>query len=640
MGYLEDSYRNLNPLKTDMYQLTMAQGYFDQGRQDEDVTFYMHWRNPPFNGGYTVAAGLEGVVDFLNNFKFKPEDIAYLRTIEQKGKRLFSDKFLDYLASTDLKLQVDAVPEGTVMTTSGPVLRVRGPLAQAQLVESAILNIVNSSSIVATRAARLTDVSDGRPVADFGLRRAPTLDGSVARASFIGGAVATSDVAAAKQLGIRPTGTMAHAWIMGFKAAIEGYTEAKKAGRPERWISPYHESTDREFYENLVRTAVDKVYPNVSSNEIELVAFKAYLKSMPTNSIMLIDTFEPVQGIKNAIQAAIEMNVPIDGVRLDSGDLYALSWAGRNLLDEAKKTHPDLFGNTKIYATDGLDEARIYELQQRSLKETGKPLPIDVYGVGTELVNPGPLRGGVYKVSANEIIREDFECNISGEGFSVNEKGELTNAKGEVIETVMLGEERIPIKHDMIGTMKVAGTNKLNPALPSEKSSMPGAGLDTLRLRGADGKLIADVIVDTALHSLEDWQKLIKEGQQYVVDTAGTLVDTSAATAADLLLKPIFARGKEGASQYVYDAHGAPPKKPAYAGGPEVTDLKVIQDYAKVQRDILPEQIRRFNDPHPQPILMGQDVVTKRQAIMAEMKPGTATQGALNAQQQPPQQQI
>ena len=188
MGYLADSYRELSPMKTDFYQLTMAQGYFDEGRKDEEATFYMHWRMPPFDGGYTVAAGLEGVVDFLKNFKFTDERIAYLRSQERDGKRLFSDEFLDYLQKTPLKLDVQGVPEGTVMTGQGPVIRVTGSLVQAQLVESAILNIVNSASIVATRAARLDEAAKGRPFADFSLRRSPDLSTSVARSAFIGGA--------------------------------------------------------------------------------------------------------------------------------------------------------------------------------------------------------------------------------------------------------------------------------------------------------------------------------------------------------------------------------------------------------------------------------------------------------------------
>lgn len=528
MGYLANSYKDLNPTKTDMYQLTMAQGYFDQGRQDEEATFYMHWRNPPFGGGYTLAAGLEGVVDFLNNFKFDKEKIDYLRTLEKKGKRVFSDEFLDHLSDMKLNLQVDAVPEGTVMTGQGPAVRITGSLVQAQLVESAILNIMNSASIVATRASRIDEAAAGRPFADFSLRRAATLDSAVARSSYIGGAAFTADLDAARVLGIPPTGTMAHSWIMGFKAAVEGYVEAKKEGMD--WISPYHGSVDRQAFEGYVKEAVDSVYPNVTNSEIELAAFKAYLHSMPHNSVLLIDTFDPIQGVKNAIRAATEMNVELDGIRLDSGDLYADSWKAKGLLDEARKTHPQLFNNTKIFATDGLDEKSIQAMQKRSLEEKGEELPIQVYGVGTELGNPGPLRGGVYKISASEIIHEDFEASLDGDN----------------VRTAIVNEKTIPITRDMVRTMKVAGVATNDPTLPGPKSSMPGIELNTLRLKDANGKIIADVIIDESLRKGDDWKSLVQEG---VVDAAGKKVELGEVASAETLLKPIFTRQKDGTSK-------------------------------------------------------------------------------------------
>jgi len=609
MGYLEKSYRDLNPTKTDMYQLTMAQGYFDQGRQEEEATFYMHWRNPPFGGGYTVAAGLEGVVDFLNNFKFDEEKIAYLRTLEKKGERLFSEEFLNYLANSKLNLQVDAVPEGTAMLGQGPALRITGSLVQAQLVESAILNIMNSASIIATRGARIDEAGQGRPFADFSLRRSGTLDAGVSRASYIGGAAFTADVDAARVLGIPPTGTMAHSWIMGFKAAFEGYVEAKKAGI--EWISPYYTSDDREFFENNVKQTVDAAWPNVGNSELELIAFKAYLKSMANNSVLLVDTFDPVQGVKNAIRAAIEMNVELDGVRLDSGDLYALSWEAKALLDEARQTHPELFNNTKIFATDGLDEKSIHAMQKRSIEEKGEKLPIQVYGVGTELGNPGPLRGGVYKISASEIIHEDFEANL--------ENGE--------VKTAIVNQKVVPITKDMVRTMKVAGVDKNDPSLPGPKSSMPGVELNTLRLKDANGKILADVIIDESLRRGDNWRELLQDG---IVDTAGNKIDVGEVASAETLLKPIFVRQKDAASKYVYNEHGAPKTKPAYKGGPEVTDLDEIKTYARAQRASLSEEIKRLDDPKPQIILMDPLVLKQRQAIMASMnKPGTDISGSL-----------
>lgn len=622
MGYLADSYRNISPLKTDFYQITMAQGYFDEGRQNEEATFYMHWRNPPFGGGYTTAAGLEGVVDFLKNFKFTDEQLAYLRTQQRDGKRLFSDSFLDYLKNTPLQLDVDAVPEGTVMVGQGPVVRIKGSLVQAQLVESAILNIVNSASIVATRASRLDEAAKGRPFADFSLRRSPDLSTSVARAAFIGGASHTADADAAMRLGIPVTGTMAHAWIMGHKAAIKGYVEAKNAGHAERWVSPYFKSVNREFYENLVRSTVDAVYPNVTTSEIELVAFKAYLKSMPTNSVLLIDTFDPVQGMKNAIRAAIDTGTALNGLRLDSGDLYELAWTGRALIDEAKTQHPDLFATTKIFATDGLDEKKIQELQEKSLREKGAELPIDVYGVGTELGNPGPLRGGVYKVSANEIIREDFEHDVTD-----------PNA-----ETVVVGSEVIPIIRDAEGTMKIAGTTKgpNGETLPGSKSSMPGTKLDTLRFKDKDGNILADVIVDNVKPTAD-----AVSTAKGVVGVNGKPVDIGAATCVETLLKPVFRRQIEGPSAYIYGEHGAPGTRPAYPGGPEVTNLDEIKAYARSQRAALGAGIKSITAPEPQPILTDLEVFRHRKEIMEALandnKPGTSIEGNLSATAHSPQ---
>lgn len=621
MGYLADSYRHISPLKTDFYQLTMAQGYFDEGRKDEEATFYMHWRTPPFGGGYTVAAGLEGVVDFLNHFRFTDEQIAFLRTQERDGTRLFSDAFLEYLKNNPLKLEVEGVPEGTVMTGQGPVIRIKGSLVQAQLVESAILNIVNSSSIVATRASRLDEAAKGRPFADFSLRRAPDLSNSVARSAFIGGASHTADADAAMRLGIPVTGTMAHAWIMGHKAAVTGYIEAKCAGHAERWVSPYFQSVNRAYYEGLVRETVDAAWPNAGNSEIELIAFKAYLKSMPTNSVLLIDTFEPIQGIKNAIRAAIETNTKLNGIRLDSGDLYELAWQGRALLDEAKKTHPELFSGSKIFATDGLDEKEIQRLQQKSLDEKGAELPIDVYGVGTELGNPGPLRGGVYKVSANEIIREDFE----------------TDPNDPQLKTITVGETRIAIKRQAVGTMKIAGINNEDPSLPGPKSSMPGAGLDTMRLKGKDGNIIADVIVDRSKRlSEKDWENIL----EHIVDAAGNKVDVSQAASTEMLLKPIFQRRANGPSEYVYDQHGAPGTRPAYAGGPLVTDLDEIKAYARAQRAALPESIKSISAATLQPIFMDRLVCDERQQIFAANHPDSAIAGNINVQGQDTQRNL
>ena len=297
MGYLAKTYTPevLSALNTDQYQLTMAQSYFNQGRQEEEAVFYMHWRSSPF-GGYTVASGLEGVIDYLQNFKFTDEDINYLKTKKEGGARLFTDEFLDYIKNTPLDIQVDAVPEGTVIPegNKGPVIRVKGNLVHCQLVETAILNIVNSSSIVTTKAAKVVDsgnitiepdvkpedyqAHDAKPklFADFSTRRRPDLGFQVDRAAHIGGFGSTSNTAASKILGIPAVGTMAHAYIMGFQQ--EG----------------------------------------LSNKDVELKAFKQWFDDQPNNSVLLVDTFDPIEGVKNAIQAAKEKGTPLKGIRLDS----------------------------------------------------------------------------------------------------------------------------------------------------------------------------------------------------------------------------------------------------------------------------------------------------------------------------------
>lgn len=547
MGYLNDSYRKLNPLKTDMYQYTMAKGYYDQGRQNEKASFYMHWRKPPFGGGYTVAAGLEGVIDFLKNFKFTDEDIAYLRSIEQEGQRLFPDDFLDYLKNMKLELDVDAVPEGTVMTGSGPVVRITGPLIQCQLVESAILNIMNSSSMIATRAARIAEASrDKAAFADFSLRRAATLDSGPARSSYIGGARAVADMDAARSLGIPATGTMAHSWIMSFQQDVD-----PKTGRKP------------------------------TNTEVELNAFRAYVKSMPTNTVLLVDTFDPVQGIKNAINVAIEEGVKLNGVRLDSGDLFSLTWQAKEMLDKAAKQYPNLFEGTKIYLTNDLDEYKIQEFYTRSLDEKGKPFPDNVvYGVGTALGNPGPL-GGVYKISAHS------------HGIEVTED--------KTSDAVM------------VRTMKVAGVDPNDPTLPGYKSSLPGVALDTLRLKDKDGKFLGDVIIDTALGGDKDAsvREVMERGRAIDIHDNRTEVDLPKAASAELLLKPVFRHG-----EYVYKE---PVQKPAYPGGPLVTDLSVIQTHAMTERHSLPDGVRYLRGPRPYPLFLDPRINEMRRSILAKM---------------------
>jgi nicotinate phosphoribosyltransferase len=536
MGYLAEDYKGLNPLKTDMYQLTMAQGYFEKGRQDEQATFYMHWRRPPFGGSYTVAAGLEGVVDFLQAFKFEQEHIDYLRTIKVDGKALYSEQFLNYLKDSKLDLTVDAVPEGTVMTGPGPVVRISGPLIQCQLVESAVLNIVNSASMVATRAARIKEATGGKAaVAEMSLRRAPTLDSGVSRAAHIGGAGATADVEASRRLGIPVIGTMAHSWIQSYQK------------------------------------------PGVSNEAVEFNAFCDYMDVYPTNTVMLIDTFDPEQGIKNAIKAAIEKGVALKGVRLDSGDLLDLTFKAKELLDKAADQYPELFSSSKIYLTNDLDEVQVRKLYTRAVDERSQPLPDNVvFGVGTALGNPGPM-GGVYKISAH------------GHGQEIAESQDKSTA--------------------MVRTMKVAGVDEKDPTRPGPKSSLPGVALDTIRLSDENGNFLADVITDRAFDTGAEASVL---NLPSAVNMADNVTETKipAYAKAESLLKPVFAKG-----EYVFDA---PATKLAYEGGKEVTDLAAIQAYCRAQVMSLPAEVRRIEEPQRLPVLLDPRVDEERRKILAK----------------------
>jgi nicotinate phosphoribosyltransferase len=332
-------------LLTDLYQLTMAQGYFLSGRADDEAVFHLFFRKPPFGGGYTVACGLADVVDYLDGLRFGEDDLAFLRGLHgDDGKPLFADRFLARLEAMALRVDVDAVPEGTVVFPQQPLVRVRGPILEAQLLETTLLNLINFQTLIATKAARVCWAAGGDPVLEFGLRRAHGVDGALAasRAAFVGGCAATSNVLAGKRFGIPVRGTHAHSWVMSF--------------------------------------------------ESEPVAFAAWAEVMPNNTVFLVDTYDSLTGVRHAIEAGKALRqrgFRLAGVRLDSGDLAWLSVEARKLLDAAG------FTDTVIVASNDLDEHLI-----ESLKHQGAA--IAVWGVGTRLVTAydQPALGGVYKLAA------------------------------------------------------------------------------------------------------------------------------------------------------------------------------------------------------------------------------------------------
>lgn len=332
-------------LLTDLYQLTMACAYWKRGLQAKEAVFHLFFRTLPFKGGFSIACGLADAIDYLRTLHFTEDELAYLGTITgNDGNRLFEPAFLDYLRKMEWSCDVDGIPEGTVVFPHEPLLRIQGPLIQCQLVETALLNLLNFQTLIATKAARVCLAAKGDPVLEFGLRRAQGVDGALtaSRAAYIGGCAATSNVLAAQLFGIPVRGTHAHSWVMSFP------TEAE--------------------------------------------AFQAYAEAMPNNAVFLVDTYDTLRGVERAIEMGHwlrERGHELAGVRLDSGDLATLSIQARRLLDDAG------FPNATIVASNDLDELTI-----ASLKEQGAA--INVWGVGTKLVTAydQPALGGVYKLSA------------------------------------------------------------------------------------------------------------------------------------------------------------------------------------------------------------------------------------------------
>lgn len=359
-------------LLTDLYELTMAYGYWKQQMLELEAVFHLFFRQQPFNGGYAIACGLSDAIDYLQNFEFQPDDLAYLAELQgSDGKLLFETRFLDYLQTLRFACDVDAIPEGNVVFPHEPLLRISGSLLQGQLFETALLNIINFQTLIATKSARICLAAKGNPVIEFGLRRAHGPDGALAasRAAYIGGCVATSNVLAGKVFGIPVRGTHAHSWVMSFQTEYE--------------------------------------------------AFQAYAETMPGNCTFLVDTYDSIEGIHHAVEVGRHlrsMGKDLAGIRLDSGDLSYLSMVARSILDQAG------FNTTKIIASNDLDEHVI-----GSLNEQGAL--IDLWGVGTKLVTAfdQPALGGVYKLGAIRSGKGAWQkkVKLSEQAVKVSNPGSL-----------------------------------------------------------------------------------------------------------------------------------------------------------------------------------------------------------------------
>lgn len=334
--------RNLT-MVMDFYELTMANGYFKDEDKERKVAFDVFYRKNPDNAGYAIFAGLEQIIEYIENLHFDEDDIEYLR-----GQGLFGEEFLTYLADFKFRGDIYSFPEGTIMYPNEPVITVVAPLLDAQLVETAILLQVNHQSLIATKTRRIVRSAKGRAVSDFGARRAHNMDAAVygARAAYIGGAVGTATVLAGQMFNIPISGTMAHSWVM--------------------------------FYRD------------------EFEAFKHYAENYPDATVLLVDTYDVVKsGIPNAIRCAKEVLEPmgkrLKGIRLDSGDLAYLSKKVRKMLDDAGLT------DCKIVVSNSLDEWTIMSI----LEQGGC---IDSFGVGERLITAksDPVFGAVYKIAAVE----------------------------------------------------------------------------------------------------------------------------------------------------------------------------------------------------------------------------------------------
>jgi len=345
MPIIDNLYAGSLALLTDLYQITMAYGYWKCGLFEREGAFHLTFRKSPFGSGYTVACGLHYIVEFLRNLRFDETDLRYLKSLNgNDNKPLFEPAFLNFLAQMRFTVDVWGIPEGTVVFPHEPLLRVTGPLLQCQLLETPLLNMINFQTLIATKAARICQAAQGQPVIEFGLRRAQGIDGAVAasRSAYVGGCVGTSNVLAGKIFGIPVMGTHAHSWIMSFDSELE--------------------------------------------------AFRAYADAMPNNCVFLVDTYNTIEGVKHAVRVGVELRErghKMVGIRLDSGDLAYLSIEAKKILDEAG------FTDASIFASNELDENIV-----TSLKDQGAT--INVWGVGTRLATAydQPALGGVYKLSA------------------------------------------------------------------------------------------------------------------------------------------------------------------------------------------------------------------------------------------------
>jgi len=422
-------------LLTDLYQLTMAYGYWKNGVHEREAVFHLFFRKNPFHSGFSVVCGLADAIDYIETFEFDQDELSYLASLSgNDGQRLFEDGFLEYLRNLRFSCDIDAIPEGTLVFPHEPLVRVKGPILQCQLLETALLNIVNFQTLIATKAARVCYAAAPEPVLEFGLRRAQGIDGAMAasRAAHIGGCAASSNVLAGMRYGIPIKGTHAHSWVMSF-------------------------DTEEE-------------------------AFEAYASAMPNNCVFLVDTYDTLEGVRTAVRVGKrvrEKGHELAGVRLDSGDLAYLSIEARKILDEGG------FPNAVIVASNDLDEQIITSIKQQGGK-------VGIWGVGTKLVTAfdQPAMGGVYKLAA---VRDAgghwrYSIKLSEQPIKVSNPGiqqvRRFKLSGEFIGD-MIYNEGAPMKSERV---------IVDPVNMSRSKKIPAEATieDLLLPVFKDGKLVYD----------------------------------------------------------------------------------------------------------------------------------------------------
>lgn len=450
-------------LLTDLYQITMAQGYWSCGKLEEEGCFHIFFRETPFKGGYAIASGMDHIAEVLENFSFSDESISYLASIDAPGGgKLFRPEFLEYLRTLELTVDIDAVREGTVVFPNDPIVRVVGPIVQCQLLETQLLNCVNFETLAATKAARVCLAAE-TPVAEFGLRRAQGESGGMraSRAAIVGGCASTSNVLAGREFNLPVSGTHAHAWVMAF--------------------------------------------------DDELEAFRAYAKEFPTNCVLLVDTYDITQGLKNAITVGLEMKQRgehLAGIRIDSGDLSWRAKQARQMLDEAGLT------DTGVVLSNDLDEYAITSIRNSGAK-------VASWGVGTKLATAydQPALGGVYKLAAKRNSPSDPwepRVKVTGQSSKQTVPGVLDVRRYFHESGTLAGDMVFDVTHP------VSRERIVDPADELRQKDLSGMRFETLlEPLARDGKVVLSAEARSALAARDRCKSqlaLLDESQKRIIN--------------------------------------------------------------------------------------------------------------------------